>query len=122
MDDGYLTWNQIRAAYPDQWVMIRRPNDQRWGHDPLGGWVLAHSPNQEEINRAMDESPVDPALVSLPTGGWADVDAREVVHTLEYITWRESVGLAGYLYEADPFPELAPPPPPPPRRWWHLWR
>jgi L-rhamnose mutarotase len=47
-----LTIAEIRDRYPCEWVLIAEPeSDEQW--NALRGKILAHSPDREEINKAL---------------------------------------------------------------------
>ncbi|HEY1377723.1 MAG TPA: hypothetical protein VGF55_13065 [Gemmataceae bacterium] len=47
--DQYLTIEEIRAKYPDEWVLISQPRTDQY-HKVLGGTVVAHSPDRDEVD------------------------------------------------------------------------
>lgn len=50
MSNEYLTMAEIEKRYPNEWVLIDRPNSTRL-HEVLGGYVVAHSPDRDEFDR-----------------------------------------------------------------------
>lgn len=50
MSNEYLTMAEIETRYPNEWVLIDRPNSTK----TLllkGGYVVAHSPDRDEFDR-----------------------------------------------------------------------
>ncbi len=51
MSELYRTLAEIRAAYPNEWVLMDRPKSDR--HQNLkGGYVVCHSPNRDNVEEA----------------------------------------------------------------------
>jgi hypothetical protein len=53
MGDEYLTWAQIEAKYPNEWVLIDRPRYRRKWEDLLGGHVVWHAADRDEFDRRL---------------------------------------------------------------------
>lgn len=54
MADQYLTWAQIEAKYPNEWVLIDKPTGpKRRPEQVTGGYVVLHSPDRTEIDRRL---------------------------------------------------------------------
>ena len=89
MGERYLTMAEIKAAYPDEWVLIDRPKTIR-GTEVLGGYVIGHSANQDDLDAVLAGRPQPFHVASRYTGSLDD--AAEVDEIEEVMT--------GYL-EAD---------------------
>ncbi len=51
MSEPYRTMDEIKAAYPNEWVLIDRPKSDRSQH-LQGGYVVAHSTNEADLEEA----------------------------------------------------------------------
>jgi len=109
----YLLWADICSRYPNEWVLIVRPDDSRRA-DVLGGWVLAHSPCEDDIVVAMDLAPIHHELVMVKTDPEMAKAMEDLVYTLDYLAWRPVF--------LDDEPELESPTVHTPKRWWQFWR
>lgn len=49
MSDGYLTWTEIEAKYPGEWVLLDGPTEGSDGR-VCGGRLLLHTPDIDEFN------------------------------------------------------------------------
>ena len=47
--DGYLTWAEIEAKYPGEWVLLDRPTVDHLD-DVTGGLLLYHSKDRDEFD------------------------------------------------------------------------
>lgn len=56
MGERYMTMAEILTAYPNQWVLINRPKRSR-ASQVLGGYVIGHSDNPEELDPIIDALP-----------------------------------------------------------------
>lgn len=54
--NGYLTWAEIEAKYPGQWVLVDFADQPRTSEVP-GGWVIAHGPDRAAVSAALDHAP-----------------------------------------------------------------
>ena len=53
---GYLTWAEIEAKYPGEWVLLDEPTvDRRWD-ELTGGRLRLHTPSLEEFNARLFEN------------------------------------------------------------------
>ena len=50
MNNEYLTMAEIETRYPNEWVLIDRPNSTKT-LQLKGGYVVAHSPDRDEFDR-----------------------------------------------------------------------
>ena len=113
-----MSWDDICHNYPDEWVLIARPNDARRA-DVLGGWVLAHSPDEAEVVLAMDLTPIFYDLALVHTDRELAATVAGTISTIEYLTWRP-IFVDERTAEEVALSEQ--PPPPRPKRWWQFWR
>ena len=79
MAEPYMTMAQIEAKYPNQWVLIDRPQSDRYGN-LLGGYVVASSSDRDELYRLSEELPLSNLVATIHTATRpftvvADVDA-----------------------------------------------
>ena len=51
MSEPYRTMDEIKAAYPNEWVLIDRPKSDRL-QNLKGGYVVCHSPNRDNVEEA----------------------------------------------------------------------
>ena len=47
MDNTYITFNEIKKLYPDEWVLLGDPEMKNTS--VLGGVVLYHSKDKKEV-------------------------------------------------------------------------
>jgi hypothetical protein len=52
--DELLTISEIESRFPDEWVLVQDPQTNE-KLKVLGGRVVCHSPNREDIDRALLE-------------------------------------------------------------------
>lgn len=71
MSEVYRTMDEIKAAYPDQWVLIDRPKSDRY-QNVKGGYVIAHSSDPEDFVSVAEKLPKPFSLATIYTG--PDVD------------------------------------------------
>jgi hypothetical protein len=76
MAEPYLTLAEIKAKYPNEWVLIGNPTLTRYD-EVRGGCVILHCTTRDEFYRLFEEWPGDPAIkhtASLYTGEvrWVD--------------------------------------------------
>ncbi len=57
----YLTIAEIKAQYPNQWVLIGNPKLTKY-HDVLGGVVIFCCANREEFHKRFRAWPDDPTI------------------------------------------------------------
>lgn len=74
MGNEYLTMAEIKAKYPNEWVLLHDLKCRRkWG-ELLGGRVVWHSPDRNEFDRRLAEFPNAPEEAFHYTGehtaGW----------------------------------------------------
>lgn len=50
----YLTMDQIKAQYPDEWVFLAKPTKNRW-NEVTGGHVILHARDRAEYLRQVGE-------------------------------------------------------------------
>jgi hypothetical protein len=55
MNEPYMTMAEIEEKYPNEWVLIANPTNQRKVIGPTGGIVVVHSPNRAEYLRLVGE-------------------------------------------------------------------
>lgn len=51
MGEPYLTMAEIENRYPNEWVLIDRPTEDRRTGRVSGGHVVMHSPDRAEVDR-----------------------------------------------------------------------
>ncbi len=56
MNEIYRTMDEIKAAYPNEWVLIDRPKSDRY-QNLKGGYVVAHSPNEADLEEEAAKLP-----------------------------------------------------------------
>jgi hypothetical protein len=56
---AYMTMNEIREKYPDEWVFLAKPTKNRH-NEVTGGYVILHHPDRAEYLRMMGECPEMP--------------------------------------------------------------
>ena len=57
MNEQYLTWAQIEATYPSEWVLIDRPTTKRKSLEVTGGYVAFHCADRAEFLRRAGDFP-----------------------------------------------------------------
>ena len=77
MGDGYLSWAEIEAKHPGEWVLLDEPRDGPDGR-VAGGRLLLHTPSIEEFNRRLMDLRT-PNMAALYTFGPADYIPEEVL-------------------------------------------
>lgn len=55
--EGYLTWAEIEAKYPGEWVLLDEPTVDR-REEVTGGILLLHSKDRDEYDRQLVEQPI----------------------------------------------------------------
>ena len=60
MSSDYMTIDEIRAKYPNEWVLIDRPRRDR-SKAVSGGYVIDHHPERDEFDRRLEI--VSPSVV-----------------------------------------------------------
>jgi len=53
----YFSTEEIYAKYPDEWVLIDKPRTDQY-HRVLGGTVVAHSPDRDEVDARTFDLPI----------------------------------------------------------------
>jgi hypothetical protein len=76
MGDGYLTWAEIEAKYPGEWVLLDEPTDGPDGRT-AGGRLLLHTPDIDEFNRRVVELRT-PNMAALRALGPMDYQVEEI--------------------------------------------
>ena len=71
MSEPYRTMDEIKAAYPNEWVLIDRPMKDR-RQNTKGGYVVAHSANEADLEEAVAKLPRPFRVASFHTG--VDID------------------------------------------------
>lgn len=67
MNEPYLAMTEIEAKYPNQWVLIDQVKVGRC-QQVLGGVVVAHTANRDELSRRMVELPGNGTIALRYTG------------------------------------------------------
>jgi hypothetical protein len=67
MYEPYMTLAEIEAKYPNQWVLIDRPQSDRYGN-LLGGYVAASAADRDELFRLTEELPLSNHIATIHTG------------------------------------------------------
>ena len=55
MGTEYLTMAEIEQKYPNEWVLIDQPKSRRGSQEVIGGWVVYHTPDRDELDRRLNE-------------------------------------------------------------------
>ena len=79
MNPKYQTLAEIEAAYPDRWVVINRPRSNRV-QQVLGGFVIAHGSDREEVEKSIDVLPKPFQVAVLYMG-------LDIEPNMEYALW-----------------------------------
>ena len=56
MNEIYRTMDEIKAAFPNEWVLIDRPKSDRY-QNLKGGYVVAHSKNEADLEQSAAKLP-----------------------------------------------------------------
>lgn len=83
MAEAYLTWPEIEAKYPNEWVLLANPKLGRC-QVILGGVVILHAPDRERFYQLFE--------------AWND---PEVKHTASWYTGKETAEEIE-LFDAEP--------------------
>jgi hypothetical protein len=67
MSAEFLTWAEIEKKYPNEWVLIDRPKSRRGSLEVVGGYVVFHTPDRDELDRRLGEFEHVTASNSSPT-------------------------------------------------------
>lgn len=67
MSEPYLTMAEIEAKYPNEWVLLDTVKFGRY-QQVLGGVVVAHSANRDEVDQRMVEYPGNTTIAFHYTG------------------------------------------------------
>ncbi len=59
MGDGYLTWAEIEAKYPGEWVLLTEPTTDPRTLEVFGGRVRLHARTRAEFDARLDDLPPD---------------------------------------------------------------
>jgi hypothetical protein len=68
MSAPVLTLDQIKATYPNEWVLIDRHTEDKYGQMKTGR-VLYHSPDKEAVFRRAMEVPSPRSIAFMFMGG-----------------------------------------------------
>jgi hypothetical protein len=77
MSEPYLTMAEIEDKYPNEWVLIDHAKIGRYQR-VLGGFVVAHTTNRDEMDRRMVEYPGNSTIAVRYTGKM-EMDPDEAV-------------------------------------------
>ena len=61
--DEKLTWEEIKARYPDQWVELIECEWDETEPDPRNGIVRRHAKKRKEIHEQFMKDPVDDSAI-----------------------------------------------------------
>ncbi len=57
MGEPYLTMAEIEKRYPNEWVLIEKPRKQRKPLKVLGGHVIFHTTDRDDLDRRLVDLP-----------------------------------------------------------------
>jgi hypothetical protein len=63
MGEQYLTWAEIEARFPREWILIDRPTTDRRTDKVTGGYVVMHTPDRTELDRRLTDRDEFPHVV-----------------------------------------------------------
>jgi hypothetical protein len=72
----YLTMDQIKAQYPNEWVFLAKPTTDRSQH-VTGGHVIAHHTSRAEFLRLVGEAPEMPEVRMFASQWTGDMYGRD---------------------------------------------
>lgn len=78
MGEPYLTMAEIEAKYPNEWVLIDQLKLGRH-QQVLGGVVVAHTADRDEMDRTMVEYPGN-SMIAVRYTGKPDPDEALLLH------------------------------------------
>jgi uncharacterized protein (DUF2252 family) len=68
MATEYLTMAEIEKRYPNEWVLIDRPQKSK-SRSVLGGYVVLHTPDRDEFDqRSLEIDDLSNSIASVYTG------------------------------------------------------
>jgi hypothetical protein len=67
MSGEYMTMAEIEAKYPNEWVLIDKPEEDSYQRT-TGGWLVFHSVDKDEVCRRGMEMPSPRSITFLFTG------------------------------------------------------
>jgi hypothetical protein len=49
MENSYVSFEEVKLLYPDEWLLLGNPVSDENGLHTLGGYVLYHSKDKKEV-------------------------------------------------------------------------
>lgn len=91
----YLTYDEIKARFPDQWLAIAEYDSDPRTTDVAGGRVVAASPDRKELRRLLSDLPRQRLAIRCTRPWPKDLVLVPTYGFIELRDERGAVGLAG---------------------------
>ena len=78
----YLTMTELKAKYPNEWILLANPTKaRRAGGEVTGGYLILHAPDRAEFYRLVD--------------GWDDPE-------IKHLAWWWTGEIGGDMWDMTP--------------------